>query len=236
MVRAQVWQGRTSQPGPIPPPQPGGGQLGGQLGGSPRHLGEQHAGRSQEKLLLPLEPYQLSHIHRGFLCMDLCLYVEGHWWHCTYHLVPMCSFNHLLICSPPAWLHPTDGCPCQKHRSLQVANWVSRSAVIAIPICFNFKKSGFQQGVPCQEALNWNCCEFGVAFQNLVFQLRNVAVSKSCWQHLLLFWVSHNKIGWKLFLPKDIAKCKSVAIIFHFEWAENRRSNFACKEHWEIIT
>ena len=140
----------------------------------------------------------------------------------------MCSFNHLFICSPPAQLHPTDGCPRQKHRSLQVANRVSCSAAIPVLICFNLKKSAFQQGIPCQEALNWNC-EFGVALQILVLQLPNVAVSKSCCQGFLLLWVSDNKMGWQIFLLKDIDKCKSVVIIFSFEGAENRRSNLAAK-------
>lgn len=162
-----------------------------------------------------------------------CAWVCVHWPHCTSHLVLMCSSSHLLTSCPA----PSPWCisPSEAQVPAGCKPGVSWSAAMPIPICFNLKESGFLQGDPCQEFLNWNCCEFGVAFQILVLQLLNVTVSKSCCQGCLLSCIADNKTGWKIFWLKDAEKCKSVAIIFGFEWAENRRVNFAFKEHWEII-
>lgn len=66
--------------------------------GSPQHWGEECAGRSQERLLLPSQPCQGLHIHRGFLC----LWVEVHSPHRTYRLV-RCAAS---IAPSPAHLLP----------------------------------------------------------------------------------------------------------------------------------
>lgn len=104
-------------------------------GDSPRHWDKEHVRRSQ-KLLWHSGSWNLLHIHKGFLCMDLFLCEEVPWPHSTYPVMLMCSSitsssahhppanvfagTHSVVLGAKTLLTTSQVHPCQKHTSLQV--------------------------------------------------------------------------------------------------------------------
>lgn len=99
--------------------------------------------------------------------------------------------------------------------------WVPAGHRPSVSHC-NLKENEFWQPDSCQEILIWNC-EFGVDFQSLVLEYDRASLLHG-YLILSFFWL------------EDIEKWKPKAVIFGFEWAENRRKFYLYRAPRDIIT